>query len=161
MKMRLANPSELIDISGIKELSYIRMNAGTVTIGAATTTTRSRLRQISRRRSLPSPIAASVIGDPRSATKVRSADQWRTMTCSRLSAAVLALGATIKTKKRSISADDFFTGLFTTALEDGEIVTELSFPIRSERVQEFGNPASRYAIVGVSSRSLRPVFGSP
>ncbi|HTC12238.1 MAG TPA: xanthine dehydrogenase family protein subunit M [Acetobacteraceae bacterium] len=65
-------------------------------------------------------------------------------------AAALALGATIKTTKRSIKADDFFQGMFTTALEQGEIITAIEFPIPEKAAYEkFPNPASRYAIVGV------------
>jgi carbon-monoxide dehydrogenase medium subunit len=65
-------------------------------------------------------------------------------------AACLALGATIVTNQRSLPAADFFTGLFETALEDGEIVTEVLFPKPAKSAwQKFRNPASRYAIVGV------------
>jgi carbon-monoxide dehydrogenase medium subunit len=65
-------------------------------------------------------------------------------------AAALALGATIKTTKRSIKADDFFQGMFTTALEQDEIITAVEFPIPEKSAYEkFPNPASRYAIVGV------------
>jgi carbon-monoxide dehydrogenase medium subunit len=65
-------------------------------------------------------------------------------------AAVLALNATIKTNRRSIAADDFFTGMFSTALEDGEIITEVSFPIPERAAYEkFRNPASRYAMAAV------------
>jgi carbon-monoxide dehydrogenase medium subunit len=65
-------------------------------------------------------------------------------------AAVLALGATIKTDRRSINADDFFQGMFTTALEQGELITSVEFPAPEKGAYEkFRNPASRYAIVGV------------
>ncbi len=65
-------------------------------------------------------------------------------------AAALALGATIKTNRRSISADDFFQGMFTTALEQGELITAVEFPAPEKGAYEkFRNPASRYAIVGV------------
>jgi len=79
MKMRLANPSELIDISGIKELSYIRMMPAPSQSARRQPTTRSRLRRYPEGAPCLAH-CASVIGDPRSATKVRSADQWRTMT---------------------------------------------------------------------------------
>ena len=66
-------------------------------------------------------------------------------------AALLALGATIATNKREIKADDFFKGLFTTALGDGEIITRISFPIPAKFAYvKFANPASRYALVGVA-----------
>jgi carbon-monoxide dehydrogenase medium subunit len=65
-------------------------------------------------------------------------------------AAVLALGATVKTNKRSISADDFFQGLFATALEDGEIITQVAFPIPAKAgYAKFPHPASRFALTGV------------
>jgi carbon-monoxide dehydrogenase medium subunit len=65
-------------------------------------------------------------------------------------AATLALGATIKTNKRSISADDYFKGLFTTALEDGEIITAVSFPVPAKAgYAKFPHPASRFALTGV------------
>jgi carbon-monoxide dehydrogenase medium subunit len=65
-------------------------------------------------------------------------------------AAALATGATIKTNKRSIKAGDFFQGLFTTALEQGEIITEVEFPVpQKSGYEKFRNPASRYALVGV------------
>jgi carbon-monoxide dehydrogenase medium subunit len=64
--------------------------------------------------------------------------------------AVLALGATIKTNKRSISSDDFFKGLFSTALEDGEIITAVSFPVPAKAgYAKFPHPASRFALTGV------------
>jgi carbon-monoxide dehydrogenase medium subunit len=151
MKMRLANPSDLIDISGIKELSYIRVFGNMVTIGAATThfdvaTSADVLKAIPAL-----AYCASLIGDPAVRYKgtiggsVANADP-----AADYPAAVLALGATIKTNRRSIAADDFFTGLFSTALEDGEIVTELSFPVPERAAyKKFANPASRYAMVGV------------
>lgn len=65
-------------------------------------------------------------------------------------AAVLALGATITTDRRTILADDYFQGMFTTALEEGELVTSISFPIPERAAyMKFRNPASRYAMVGV------------
>ena len=65
-------------------------------------------------------------------------------------AAVLALGATVVTSKRRIAADDYFTGLFETALEPGELITQVSFPIPQKAAyMKFANPASRYAVVGV------------
>ncbi|MBV9541083.1 MAG: FAD binding domain-containing protein, partial [Alphaproteobacteria bacterium] len=71
-------------------------------------------------------------------------------------AAVLGLGATIKTNKRSIKADDFFVGMFTTALDEGEIITEISFPVPQKAAyKKFANPASRYAMTGVFVAKLK------
>jgi carbon-monoxide dehydrogenase medium subunit len=65
-------------------------------------------------------------------------------------AALVALGATVKTNKRSISADDFFQGLFTTALEDGEIITQVTFPVPAKAgYAKMRHPASRFALTGV------------
>ena len=65
-------------------------------------------------------------------------------------AAVLALGATVKTNKRSIAGDDFFKGLFSTALEDGEIITAISFPVPAKAgYSKMRHPASRFALTGV------------
>ena len=67
-----------------------------------------------------------------------------------LPAAVLALGASVKTNKRTIAADDFFKGLFSTALEDGEIITAVSFPVPAKAAySKFRHPASRFALTGV------------
>jgi aerobic carbon-monoxide dehydrogenase medium subunit len=78
-------------------------------------------------------------------------------------AAVLALGATIKTNKLSIAADDFFKGLFATALEEGEIITAVSFPIPAKAgYAKFPHPASRLALAGVfATRPNRATSASP
>src|SRR6185295_10267814 len=89
---------------------------------------------------------ASLIGDP----AVRHRGTIGGSLANNDPAAVLALGATVKTNKRSISADDFFKGLFTTALEDGEIITAVSFPVQAKAgYSKFNHPASRFALTGV------------
>ena len=151
MKMRLANPSDLIDISGIKELNYIRVANGAVAIGAATTHFEVA-NSAEVKKAIPALAdAASLIGDPAVRHKgTLGGSVANNDPAADYPAAVLALGATIKTNKRSIKADDFFTGMFSTALEEGEIVTELSFPIPEKSAyQKFPNPASRYAMAGV------------
>lgn len=151
MKMRLANPSELIDISGIKEMNYIRVANGAVAIGAATThwdvaTSKDVAKAIPALAHL-----ASIIGDPAVRHKgTIGGSVANNDPAADYPSAVLALGATIKTNMRSIAADDFFTGMFSTALEENEIVTEISFPIPEKAAyKKFANPASRYAMVGV------------
>jgi carbon-monoxide dehydrogenase medium subunit len=151
MKMRLAQPAELIDISGIKELSYIRVSSGAIAIGAATThfevaTSAEIVKAIPALAHL-----ASLIGDPAVRHKgTIGGSVANNDPAADYPAGVLALNATIKTNRRSIKADDFFTGMFLTALEDGEILTEVSFPIPQKAAyQKFANPASRYAMVGV------------
>ncbi len=151
MKQRLAQPTDLIDIGGLKELSFIRAGADAVAIGAATrhhdvATSADVARAIPALAEL-----AGMIGDP----AVRSMGTIGGSIANNdpaadYPAAVLALGATIKTMKRSIAADDFFTGLFSTALADGEIVTEILFPVPERAAYaKFRNPASRYAMPGV------------
>jgi aerobic carbon-monoxide dehydrogenase medium subunit len=151
MKMRLAQPSELIDISALKELSFIRRDGDALVIGAGTKHHEVETSDAVKRTIPALAHLAHVIGDP----AVRhlgtiGGSLANNDPAADYPAAVLALAATIKTTQRAIAADDFFTGMFTTALEDGEIVTEISFPIPERAAYEkFRNPASRYAMAGV------------
>jgi len=151
MKMRLANPSDLIDISGLKELNYIRVDANAVTIGAATTHADvAESAEIAR--ALPALAElAHLIGDPAVRHKgTIGGSIANNDPAADYPAAAVALNATIKTTERSIGADDFFTGMFSTVLNDGEIVTEISFPlVERAAYAKFRNPASRYAMAGV------------
>jgi carbon-monoxide dehydrogenase medium subunit len=151
MKMRLANPAQLIDISGLKELSFIRVGGDAVVIGAATPHYEV-MNSADVKKAIPALAdLASHIGDP----AVRHMGTLGGSVANNdpaadYPAALLGLGATVKTTKRSITADDFFTGMFETALQDGEIVTEVSFPIPERAAYaKFPNPASRYAMAGV------------
>lgn len=151
MKLRLTGPSTLVDLNGIEELRGIRKDGDKLVIGAL-----SRHHEVANSDVVKSAIptlAAMVgtIGDPAVrhrgtiggsiANNDPSADY---------AAAALALGATIVTDKRRIPADEYFKGLFTTALEDGEIVTAVEFPIPKRMgYEKFRNPASRYALCGV------------
>ena len=151
MKQRLAAPSDVIDLAKIKELVGIETSADTVTIKAATThfdVAQSGAVQ----KAIPALAhLASLIGDP--AVRHRGTiggSLANNDPAADYPAAVLALGATVKTNKRSIAADDFFKGLFTTALEDGEIITAVSFPIPAKAgYSKFPHPASRFALTGV------------
>jgi carbon-monoxide dehydrogenase medium subunit len=151
MKMRLAQPSELIDISGLKELAFIRATDSAVTIGAATTHFEvADSRDVKRLIPALAELAES-IGDP----AVRymgtlGGSLANNDPAADYPAAALALGATIRTTRREIAVDDFFTGMFSTALEDGEILTDVAFPV-PERAgyAKIPNPASRYAMAGV------------
>ncbi|HEY1962570.1 MAG TPA: xanthine dehydrogenase family protein subunit M [Rhizomicrobium sp.] len=151
MKLRLANPSALIDISAIGELSYIREQDGRIAIGAATKHAEVATSDVVRTAIPALAHVAGEIGDP----AVRHMGTIGGSVANNDPAAdypagVLGLGATITTTKRSIAADDFFTGMFSTALEDSEIVTEIAFPIpKRAGYAKFANPASRYAMVGV------------
>ena len=151
MKMRLAQPSDLIDISGLKELSVIRTSGGAVVIGAG-----AKHFEVASAPEVLQAIPALAdlagsIGDP----AVRhmgtlGGSLANNDPAADYPAAVLALNATVKTNRRTIAADDFFTGMFSTALEPDEIITEVSFPV-PERAgyAKFPNPASRYAMTGV------------
>jgi carbon-monoxide dehydrogenase medium subunit len=151
MKQRLASPSDVIDLGKIKELVGVEVTGDSVTIKAATThhdvATNSAVQK-----AIPALAhLASVIGDP--AVRHRGTiggSLANNDPSADYPSAVLALGATIKTNKRSISADDFFKGLFSTALNDGEIITAVSFPVPAKAgYAKFPHPASRFALTGV------------
>jgi carbon-monoxide dehydrogenase medium subunit len=151
LKQRLNRPSAIIDLAGLG-LSGITVGADKITIGAMTphgvVAADKGLAE-----AIPGlSVLAGWIGD----TQVRhrgtiggSLANNDPSAC--YPAAVLALQATIVTNKRSIAADDFFQGMFTTALEPGELITSVSFPLPVEKssYEKFRNPASRYAMVGV------------
>src|SRR3954447_21850220 len=130
MKQRLAAPSDVIDLGRIKELVGIEVSADALTIKAATTYY-DITQSADARKAIPAVVhLTSVLGDP--AVRYRGTIGGSIANndpAADYPAALLALGATVKTNKRSIAADDFFKGLFTTALEDGEIITAVSFPI--------------------------------
>jgi carbon-monoxide dehydrogenase medium subunit len=151
MKQRLAAPSDVIDLSKIKEMIGCEVSGDTVTIKAATThfdvaTDAGVQKAIGALAHL-----ASIIGDP--AVRHRGTiggSLANNDPAADYPSAVLALGATVKTNKRSISADDFFKGLFSTALQDGEIITAVSFPVPAKAgYAKFPHPASRFALTGV------------
>ena len=151
MKQRLAAPSDVIDLGRIKELNGIEVTADAVTVKAATPH-HNVATSADVQRAIPALAhLASTIGDP--AVRHRGTiggSLANNDPAADYPAAVLALGATIKTNKRSIAADDFFKGLFTTALNDGEIITAVSFPIAAKAgYAKFPHPASRFALTGV------------
>ena len=151
MKQRLAAPTDLIDLAGLSELSGINYAGGDLEIGAFT-----RHEEVATSPVVTSVIPAlaflaSQIGDAQVRNRgtlggsVANSDP-----AADYPAAVLGLGATLKTNKRQIAGDDFFTGMFETALEEGELLTSICFPKPEAAVYEkFPNPASRYATVGV------------
>ena len=151
MKQRLASPAALIDLKSVPDLAGIARQGDNLLIGAMT-----RHADVARSNVVQGAIPALAtlaggIGDPHVrnmgtiggslANNDPSADY---------PAAALALGATIVTNKRRIAAQDFFKGLFETALDAGELITQVSFPIPQKAAyMKFPNPASRYALVGV------------
>ena len=151
MKTRLAAPSDLVDLSRIKELQGVKVSGKTVTIGAATTHHDVASDEKLKKACPALAHMASRIGDPAVRYKgTIGGSIANNDPAADYPAALLALDATIVTNKREIAADAFFTGLFETALEDGEIVTAVTFTAPAKAAYEkFRNPASRYAIVGV------------
>ncbi|RWO20876.1 xanthine dehydrogenase family protein subunit M [Mesorhizobium sp.] len=151
MKTRLAAPSDLVDLSRIKELQGVKVSGKTVTIGAATTHHDVASDEKLNKACPALAHMASRIGDPAVRYKgTIGGSIANNDPAADYPAALLALDATIVTNKREIAADAFFTGLFETALEDGEIVTAVTFTAPAKAAYEkFRNPASRYAIVGV------------
>jgi len=151
LKLRLAKPSQLIDLAAIPSLKGITEEGDSIVIGAMT-----RHADVNRsdvvKRGIPALAAmAGLIGDP--AVRNRGTIGGSIANndpAADYPAAVVALNATVRTNKREIAADSFFTGLFETALEPGEVITAVRFPkVAQANYQKFRNPASRYAIVGV------------
>ena len=151
MKLRLAQPSALIDLNQIDELAGVDVKGRSVVIGALT-----RHADVANSQVLQQvlPGLASVpgsIGDP----QVRNRGTIGGSVANNdpnadYPAACLGLGATIVTNKRRIAADDFFTGMFSTALEENEIIVKVMFPIAKKAAYEkFKHPASGFALVGV------------
>lgn len=151
MKTRLASPSDLVDVSRIKDMKGIKVSGKTVTIGAATTHYEVANDEKLAKVCPALCYTASLIGDP--AVRHRGTIGGSISNndpAADYPAAMLALGATIVTNKRSIPAEKFFKGLFETALKDGELVTAVSFVAPAKAgYAKFPNPASRYAVVGV------------
>ena len=151
MRQRLAAPTDVIDLSGVAELSGISVAGGTVTVGAF-----ARHSEVAASGDVRSAIPALAdlagqIGDAQVRNcgtiggSVANSDP-----AADYPAAVVALGATVHTDKRDIAGDDFFQDLFETALEPGEIITSIEFPVPVRAAyRKFPNPASRYAVVGV------------
>ncbi len=150
LKQRLNKPNVVVDLAKLG-LSGITVTGETVTIGAMTTHGAIAASK-DVQRAIPGLAAqALLIGD----TQVRNrgtigGSMANNDPSACYPAAVLALGATIKTDRRSIPAEEFFQGMFTTALEPGELITAVEFPIPAKSAYaKFRNPASRYAMVGV------------
>ena len=151
MKQRLAAPSDLIDLAGIAELAGIAVDGEAVEIGALTPHA-AVAASAEVQGAIPALAAlAGKIGDPQVRNKgTIGGSIANNDPAADYPAALLGLGATVVTDRRTIAADDFFTDLFETALESGEIITAVRFPRpRKAGYAKFPNPASRYAIVGV------------
>jgi len=151
MKQHLAAPSDLVDIRAIAGMSGITVGDGTMTIGAATTHAEVAASADVQKHIPGLACLAAGIGDP----AVRhmgtiGGSVANNDPAADYPAAVLGLGATAVTSKGEIAADDFFEGMFTTALEEDEIITAVRFPVpEASGYAKFDNPASRYAMTGV------------
>jgi len=144
-------PTDVIDLAAIGELKGVREEGGGVVVGATSTHAEVAASDVVKRVIPALAHLASHIGDPQVRNRgTIGGSIANNDPAADYPAAIVGLNATVKTNKREIAADDFFTGMFETALEDDEIITEVRFP-KADRAgyAKFPNPASRYAIVGV------------
>lgn len=151
MKLRLAQPSDLVDLSGIESLSGIKDHGDSIEIGAMV-----RHADVAASEAVKSGLPALAaladsIGDPQVRNRgtlggsISNSDP-----AADYPAAVLALDAVLTTDGRAIAADDYFLGMFETALEPNEILQSVRFrKAKRAAYAKFANPASRYAVVGV------------
>lgn len=151
MKLRLSDPGNLVDLGGVKELAGIRKEGNALVIGAMT-----RHIDVANSAEVAAAIPALAhlaghIGDKQvRAMGTLGGSVANNDPAACYPSAVLGLGATVHTTKRKITADDFFQGMFSTALEDGELITAISFPIPKKAAYlKFNQPASRFALIGV------------
>ena len=151
MKQRLSDPGQLADLGGIKELVGIKREGNALVIGAMT-------KHIDVANSADVKAAIPALADLAAHIGDKQVRAMGTLGGSVANndpaacypSAVLALGATIHTTSRKIAASDFFQGMFATALEEGELITAISFPIpKKAAYMKFNQPASRFALVGV------------
>ncbi len=151
LKLRLAGPDKVVDVGSIDALKGIEVAGGAVRIGAATTHAEVAA-SADVQKAIPALAKlASLIGDAQVRNRgtiggsIANADP-----AADYPAAVVGLGATVITTKREIAGGDFFTAMFETALEPGELITAVSFPVpEGADYQKLANPASGYAMVGV------------
>ena len=151
MKLRLAAPEQLVDLGAIPELKGIRREGNSIVIGAMTCHA-DVAESAELRAAIPALAAlAGGIGDKQvRARGTLGGSVANNDPAADYPAALLALGATVHTTARAIAADDFFQGLFATALEEGELITAVSFPIPKKAAYvKFVQPASLFALIGV------------
>lgn len=151
MKLRLSDPGQLVDLGGVRELAGVRKEGNALVIGAMT-----RHIDVATSAEVAAAIPALThlaghIGDKQvRAMGTMGGSVANNDPAACYPSAVLGLGATVHTTRRKIAADDFFQGMFTTALEDGELITAISFPIPKKAAYlKFNQPASRFALIGV------------
>lgn len=151
LKQRLAQPGALVDLGGVAELRGIRRDGNSLVIGAMT-----RHEEVAASADVKSAIPALAalagqIGDRQvRAMGTLGGSVANNDPAACYPSAVLALGATIVTDRREIKADDYFQGMYTTALGSGELITAIRFPVpKKAAYAKFRQPASRFALVGV------------
>ena len=151
MKLRLSNPEKLADLGGIADLAGIKREGNNLVIGAM-----ARHAAVAINADVIAAIPALAdlaahIGDRQvRAMGTLGGSVANNDPAACYPSAVLALGGTVHTTQRKIAADDFFTGMFATALNDGELITAISFPVpKRAAYMKFKQPASRFALVGV------------
>jgi carbon-monoxide dehydrogenase medium subunit len=151
MKLRLTSPEKLIDLSGVADLVGIQADSAAVVIGAMT-----RHAEVAAsaevRRLIPALAAlAGGIGDPLVRNRgTLGGSLANNDPAADYPGALLGLGGTVVTDRREIAGDEFITGMFSTALEPGELIVRVKFPVaRRAAYVKFPSPASRYAMVGV------------
>lgn len=151
LKQRLARPTHLVDIGGLPELRGIALKAGKLAIGAATPHCEVASSAVVKKAIPALASLASVIGDPQVRNQgTLGGSVANNDPAADYPAAVMALGATVVTTKRELPAEKFFQGLFATALDDGEIVVRVEFPLAKRAAySKFHHPASGYAMAGV------------
>ncbi|HET9067994.1 MAG TPA: xanthine dehydrogenase family protein subunit M [Amaricoccus sp.] len=149
LKQRLASPGTLVSLGGIASLKGVAVKGGELAIGGGTT--HAAVARQARQHYPALAALAGHIGDPAVRNRGTIGGSLANNDPSAdYPAAALASGATIVTSAREIAADDYFQGMFTTALEPGEIITEIRFPVPGRaNYQKFVQPASRFALVGV------------
>lgn len=151
MKLRLADPGQVVDLGAIPDLAGIKRDGNTFVIGAMT-----RHAQVAANADIRAALPALAnlagnIGDRQvRAMGTLGGSVANNDPAACYPAAVLGLGATVNTTQRSMAADDFFQGMFTTALEENELITSIAFPVVENAAYiKFRQPASRFALVGV------------
>jgi aerobic carbon-monoxide dehydrogenase medium subunit len=151
LKQRLAKPSDLVDLGRIAELKGIKRDGNAIVIGAMTRHADVAVSDVVKSAVPALAQLAGGIGDPQVRNRgTIGGSLANNDPAADYPAAVLGLNATVITNKRRIAADDFFKGMFETALAQDEIITAVSFPMAEKAgYSKFPNPASRYAIVGV------------
>ena len=151
LKQRLDQPSDLVDLGDLDDLRGISEDGGNVVIKAMTVHHAVNTSDLVQSKIPALAHLAGTIGDPMVRNRgTIGGSLANNDPAASYPSAVLALNATVHTDRRTIAADDFFEGMFTTALDEGELITGVSFPVpEAAGYMHFPNPASRYPIVGV------------